>query len=80
MGLYVHLDITAGREGMKSLGVLEILRQEPLLDQEDHSDEIHEYVAKVHDGVLVAAAARFSHRYGDGAWALVHRALEALHE
>ncbi len=47
MGLYVHLDITAGIHGMQSLGVLEIIRQEPLVNRANPSDENHTYEAKV---------------------------------
>lgn len=72
MGLYADLRITDGR-GSKSIGMLEIVRQEPLIDRENPHDETHRYVARIG-----RKQAEVMHRYGDGAWRLVERALEQL--
>ncbi len=78
MGIYVRVDLALGDVGTKSLGVLEILRQEPLIDRDRPNDETHNYMAKVSNGRITQGPVLFIHRYGDGAWVCIAKALKAL--
>lgn len=78
MGLYVDLRITAPLRGTKRLSFLEIVRDEHLIDPQNPAGEEHSYDVRVYDeDMFVTARASVRHRYGDGAWVLVARAMEA---
>ena len=77
MGLYVDLRITA-TYGTVRLGLLEILRTEHLIDKTNPADEEHSYDVRVYDeDMKIVARGTTRHRYGDGAWVLVAKAMEA---
>lgn len=76
MALVIDLRITAGAE-LAPLDRLVIRRLTALHAPMDKAaDEVHQYEAKV--GEPVRATTTFAHRYGDGAWVCVLKALEAL--
>lgn len=80
MALVVDLKITAGGT-LQRLGSVEIVRQESLENPEFPYDEVHTYVVKRYKGFggrNDGVPATVEHRYGDGAWALVQKALAAL--
>jgi hypothetical protein len=78
MALVVRLQITAG-DGVRGLETLEVRRLTPLRESRRPADERHDYQARRYDtqGAELATAV-FRHRYGDGAWMCVMRALMAL--
>ncbi len=79
MGLYMDLKITKSGLSMENLGGLEITRQGALLNPKEPQNETHTYKASIwKSGRLVKGPVSFTHRYGDGAWMCVRRALEAL--
>ncbi|WNN95161.1 hypothetical protein SEA_MAGRITTE_210 [Microbacterium phage Magritte] len=79
MGLYLGLEITSGGMSTQRLGGLEIIRTEPLKNRENPEDEVHTYKASFwKSGTKTKGPVTFTHRYGDGAWVAVRRALEVL--
>ena len=77
MGLYVDLRITA-TYGTVRLGFLEIIRTEHLTDKKNPADEEHAYDVRVYDeDMKIVTRGTTRHRYGDGAWVLVAKAMEA---
>jgi hypothetical protein len=82
MALVVRLQITAsdalGLVGLDDIETLEI-RRLTHLHSSHPDDERHEYLAVRYSPTGdKRAEARFRHRYGDGAWMCVLRALMAL--
>lgn len=78
MALVVRLQITAGNRLM-GLETLEVRRLTPLVDSLRPNDEQHDYQARRIDRTgATLATAKFTHRYGDGAWMCTMRALMAL--
>lgn len=75
MALVIDLRITEGLV-TRSLGMVEIRRQEPLDDRENPHDETHRYVARRVNHH--APPVEIEHRYGDGGWKLAEKALAAL--
>lgn len=79
MGLYLRMEITSGGLSTKHLGDLVIVREEALVNKANPDDEVHPYRTQiVNNGRTVKGPEKFEHRYGDGAWTCVRRALEAL--
>lgn len=79
MGLFVDLRITARTGSTRHIGFLEIVRKEHLHNFQDPNDEEHPYVVRVYDDEMrLIASSSVKHRYGDGAWMLVAKAMEAL--
>lgn len=79
MGLYGDLKITSGPGHMIVLGGVEIIRQEPLDNRERPDDEVHSYKASIwKSGEIIRGPIFFRHRYGDGAWTCLKKALEGL--
>lgn len=76
MALVIDLRITSGIT-TRSLGYVEIRRQEELADKDNPNDEVHTYVARRINRSDIPPA-EVTHRYGDGAWKLAEKALVAL--
>jgi hypothetical protein len=76
MALVIDLRITEGLV-TRSLGLVEIRRQEPLENREDAYDETHRYVGRRVNRADVPAV-EVEHRYGDGAWKLAEKVLIAM--
>lgn len=76
MALVIDLRITEGLV-TRSLGIVEIRRQEPLDDRERPYDETHRYVARRVNRADVPPI-EVEHRYGDGAWKLAEKVLIAM--
>lgn len=72
MALVLDLQITYTDGSLKNLDRLVIRRLRPLEDPFDPSDEVHPYDAFLEQGDGVV---QLEHRYGDGAWVLVCKAL-----
>ena len=83
MALVVRLQITNGGGGLDDIELLEVRRLTRLhsTTASGKAQEVHEYAA-TRFGMAgdVRATAQFSHRYGDGAWVCVLKALEALRD
>jgi len=87
VALVVDLGITAVAGGVKRIEVLEIRRLEMLQDRSQPFDEVHTYRVRryskeqgnpVQDGLTYLDEKEIEHRYGDGAWVLVRKAMDAL--
>lgn len=78
MGLYVDLTITTSSGSLRRLGSVEIVRLLPLRNPEDPNDETHRYRARRSTAKGTDREAFFDHRYGDGAWTCVEKALGSL--
>ena len=80
MAMVIELKATAGGT-LQTLGTVEIQRQEPLENPEWPYDEMHTYTVKQFRGWGAhqqGETVTVEHRYGDGAWTLAQKALEAL--
>ena len=81
MALVVRLQITSGsHHRLDDIETLEVRRLTMLRRDREHADdEVHEYVAhRLSPTGEIRARAQFEHRYGDGAWRCVQRALHAM--
>lgn len=76
MVMLISLSVSEGIH-MRSLGMVEVQRMEPLDDPQNPYDETHSYRARRvnHAGVKPVFV---DHRYGDGGWKLAEKALAAL--
>lgn len=77
MALVVDLRVTTGH-GTDRIQLLEVRRLTGLHSR-NPDDEVHRYVAQPFvDDQPSGRGREFEHRYGDGAWVCVARALHAL--
>lgn len=80
MAMVIKLQATAGGT-LHTLGTVEVQRQTRLDNPEDPYDEVHTYDVRQYRGfgnIPAQEATTVEHRYGDGAWTLAQKAIEAL--
>lgn len=83
MAILLDIAITNGQGGIDRIGIVEIRRLEPLGDGDDHTLEVHPYVAEhffpINDDTDVDhQKVSFQHRYGDGVMTLISNAMAAF--
>lgn len=82
MAMVIKLQATAGGT-LQTLGTIEVQRQEPLVNPENPYLERHTYVAKKFRGfgaIQEGKPVTVEHVYGEGAWALAQKVLDAFPE
>lgn len=83
MAILLDIAITNTNGTTSRIAMVEIRRLEPLGEGDDHSMEVHPYVAEhffpIHDNTDVDhQKVSFQHRYGDGVMTLISNAMAAF--
>lgn len=83
MAIVLYIGITNAKGNTDRIGVVEIRRLEPLDDGDDHSQEVHPYMAERYflideNSDIDHQKVSLNHRYGDGVLTLISNAMAAF--